>query len=172
MRIACVMAEGRGDTDLLLADIAERLSCRGVRLCGIVQINTNRPGTHRCDMDVRVLPDGPLLRISQNLGKAARGCRLDPAALETAVARAEQILAEGADLMIINKFGKHEAEGRGFRNAIAEAAARDIPVLVGLNALNADAFHEFTAGMADRIAPDPEAVLAWALSQTGPRIAA
>jgi hypothetical protein len=53
MNIAYVMAEGRGDTDLLLADLADRLIAGGTRLCGTVQINTDRPDTHRCDMDVR-----------------------------------------------------------------------------------------------------------------------
>ena len=27
----------------------------------------------------------------------------------------------GADVLIVNKFGKHEAEGRGFRMVVAEA---------------------------------------------------
>ena len=169
MNIAYVMAEGRGDTDLLLADLADRLIAGGARLCGTVQINTD---THRCDMDVRVLPDGPTLRISQNLGAAARGCRLDPAALETAVARAEARLAQGADMLIINKFGKHEAEGRGFRGAIAEAAARGIPVLVGFNSLNAGAFHAFTAGLAVQIPADLDELMIWAFAEVEPRVAA
>ncbi|NPD19313.1 DUF2478 domain-containing protein [Alterinioella nitratireducens] len=172
MNIAYVMAEGRGDTDLLLADLADRLIAGGTRLCGTVQINTDRPDTHRCDMDVRVLPDGPTLRISQNLGAAARGCRLDPAALETAVAQAEARLAQGADMLIINKFGKHEADGRGFRGAIAEAAARGIPVLVGLNSLNAEAFHAFTAGLAVQIPADINELLIWSLAEVEPRVAA
>merc|ERR1711969_292785 len=112
-------------------------------------------------MAVRVLPDGPVLRISQDLGPQARGCRLDPAALETAVGLVSASLSSGADLLIVNKFGKHEAEGRGFRDVIAEAVAMDIPVLVGLNALNRPAFEDFAEGLATRLPPEPAALMAW-----------
>ena len=110
---------------------------------------------------MRVLPDGAVLRISQDLGPQARGCRLDPAALETAVAMVAASLSSGADLLIVNKFGKHEAEGRGFRSVIAEAVAMDIPVLVGLNALNRPAFETFAEGLAIQLPPEPEALMAW-----------
>ncbi len=166
MQIACIMAPGRGDADLLLEGLARNLLARRLRVCGTVQINTDRPDAGPCDMDVRVLPAGPTLRISQNLGKAARGCRLDPAALESAVALVEARLRAGADILVINKFGKHEAEGRGFRAAIGEAVVQGIPVLVGLNALNAAAFHEFAGGLAIDIPPTPDALLTWALGAT------
>tara|TARA_Y100000815_G_C13112892_1_gene413812 strand:+ start:70 stop:444 length:375 start_codon:yes stop_codon:yes gene_type:complete len=112
-------------------------------------------------MDVRVLPDGAILRISQDLGPQARGCRLDPAALETAVGLVATGLSSGADLLIVNKFGKHEAEGRGFRDVIAEAVAMDIPVLVGLNALNRSAFESFAEGLAIQLPPERAALMAW-----------
>jgi hypothetical protein len=112
-------------------------------------------------MDVEVLPDGPVIRISQSLGPGARGCRLDPSALELAVAAAEARLAEGCDLVIVNKFGKHEAEGRGFRGLIAEALARDVPVLVGVNRLNAPQFVDFTADAADCLQPEMSQLLRW-----------
>ena len=111
-------------------------------------------------MDVRVLPEGPVIRISQSLGAGSRGCRLDPGALETAIGLCEARL-EGADLLIVNKFGKQEASGRGFRGLIGEALARDIPVLVGLNRMNHDAFHEFTGNEAVELAPEPDALRGW-----------
>ena len=161
MRIACVMAGGRGDMDLLLHGFAMRAAARGLRLCGTVQVNSDCGAGRPCDMDVQVLPDGPVIRISQNLGRGARGCRLDPEALERAVAAAEARLSEGVDLVIVNKFGKHEAEGRGFRTAIAEALSADIPVLVGLNRLNADAFVQFSGGLAVELAPNLEDLANW-----------
>jgi hypothetical protein len=112
-------------------------------------------------MDVRVLPDGAVLRISQDLGPQARGCRLDPAALETAVGLVTVSLSSGVDLLIVNKFGKHEAGGRGFRDVIAEAVALDIPVLVGLSALNRPAFETFAEERAIQLPPEPAALMAW-----------
>lgn len=161
MKLAYTMAPGRGDTDLVLAGLADALAQRGVRCAGTVQINTERPDAGPCDMDVMVLPDGPVLRISQHLGKNARGCRLDPAALECAVGQVAARLDAGTDLLIVNKFGKHEAEGRGFRDVIAEALALDIPVLVGLNELNRPAFEAFSEGWARQVPPTHEALMEW-----------
>ncbi|MEP2505676.1 MAG: DUF2478 domain-containing protein [Paracoccaceae bacterium] len=129
------MAPGKGDTDLLLFDFAEFLANSGLRTAGTVQINTESVCDGPCDMDVRVLPDGPDIRISQSLGQHAKGCRLDPAALEAAVQIVAARLPQGVDCLIVNKFGKHEADGRGMRDVIADAISRDIPVLVGLNPL-------------------------------------
>jgi nucleoside-triphosphatase THEP1 len=163
MKIAYTMSRGRGDTDLLLGRLADRLLARGCRVSGTVQINTECDADEPCDMDVRVLPDGPVIRISQSLGKDARGCRLDPDALETAVGLVEASLGRDADLLIINKFGKHEADGRGFRSVIGEALARDIPVLVGLNPLNEERFQEFAGGMAEDVRATVEDLERWAI---------
>lgn len=164
MRLGYTMAETRGGLDPLLEAVAARGAARGLRLAGIVQVNSDRPGCARCDMDARVLPDGPTIRISQSLGAEARGCRLDPEGLERAVAAADTRLAEGADLLLVNKFGKHEAQGRGFRAPIATALGMGIPVLVGVNAMNLDALIDFAGPLAERVPADVDALLDWALA--------
>ncbi|WP_417809162.1 DUF2478 domain-containing protein [Thioclava sp.] len=158
--VATVSCPGRGDADLLLGRFAQRAIAAGLRVCGTVQVNTERAKSHACDMDIQVLPDGPVLRISQALGAGSRGCRLDPAALETAVHAVADGL-EGADLLIINKFGKMEAEGRGFRTVMAEAVALGIPVLTGLNGLNEAAFARFAEGYAQALPPTIDALCDW-----------
>lgn len=161
MHLAFVMTGEPGFTDRLLEEFAERLQNRGQRLAGLVQTNPTHPGAHRCDMDVRVLPDGPVVRISQSLGEHATGCRLDPAALEEAIYHARDVLATGADLLIVNKFGKHEAKGRGCRDLIAEAMAMDVPVITGLNELNRAAFVEFSDGIAEQLPANLDALELW-----------
>lgn len=167
MRLAIVPTRRRGETDGLLARAAGALARAGLRLAGAVQINADAPGRPRCDMDLRVLPDGPTFRISQALGAAARGCRLDPDGLERAVA-ATALRLDGAELLIVNKFDKHEAAGRGFAPLIAEAlwrdipVRRDIPVLLGVNALNRQAFDAFSAGCATSLPATLPAILDWA----------
>ncbi|UWQ17125.1 DUF2478 domain-containing protein [Jannaschia sp. M317] len=161
MRLAYTMTEGRGELDPLLHDVAQAAMARGVRVAGIVQINSDRPGCARCDMDAVVLPQGPVIRISQSLGPQARGCRLDAEGLETAVAATEAQLAAGTDLLIVNKFGKQEAMGRGFRPVIAEALAAGIDVLVGVNPLNQSALEDFAGGLAQVLPPDPSALATW-----------
>lgn len=161
MKIAYTMSAGRGDTDSLLFGLADALMSKGQHLCGIVQINSECGDDRPCDMDVKVLPDGPTIRISQSLGANARGCRLDPSALEASVAHVSANLHESCDLLIVNKFGKHEADGRGFRPVIAEALGMGVPVLVGLNRLNEEAFLAFSDGLAENVPSRIDALMAW-----------
>ncbi|MCI2399614.1 DUF2478 domain-containing protein [Aliiroseovarius subalbicans] len=166
MNIAYTMAPGRGDTNSLLFKLAQSLVARGYRPSGTVQIDTERDYDGPCDMDVKVLPDGSVLRISQNLGRGSSGCRLDVGALETAVGLVGADLASGADCLIVNKFGKHEAEGHGFRTVIADALARDIPVLVGTNKLNQAAFETFADGLAQNLPPDLKSLEDWVFTHS------
>ncbi len=147
--------------DRLLSTLAGDLVADGLRVCGVVQSNQERPGDHPCDMDVKVLPDGQELRISQALGKGSRGCRLDPSALEQAAVAVEESLDAGADLLLINKFGKHEAQGRGLAQAIAKAVEMDIPVICGLNELNRQAFLDFAGGEAVALPSQYDALISW-----------
>ena len=162
MQIAYTVAPTRGDTDLLLYRVATQLNNEGLKTSGTVQINTELDQPGPCDMDVLILPDGPTIRISQSLGKDASGCRLDPEALETAVGIVQSSLEQQPAILFINKFGKHEADGRGFRDVIAQALEQNIPVLVGLNRKNQTPFMDFTGGVAQGIEPNETALLAWA----------
>ncbi len=161
MYLGYVTTTDRGATDRLLSAAAEQLLKSGGRLAGVVQTNTECADSAKCDMDVRVLPEGETIRISQSLGTQSRGCRLDPAALEQAVGYVTASLEDAPQLLIINKFGKHEADGRGFRPVIAEALAQDIPVLVGVNGLNREKFDAFTGGSAEQVPADLDAIIAW-----------
>lgn len=162
MRLAYVTATEKGLTDRVLAKVADALLSRGVKTVGVVQTNIERPQRFHCDMDLTILPDGPIIGITQNLGRNARGCRLDSGALETAVAEVGRRLACGpAEVLILNKFGKQEAEGHGFRDVIAEALAMGLPVLLGVNGLNATAFDTFAGGIAEHLPADCAAILGW-----------
>ncbi|KPA23560.1 hypothetical protein shim_01680 [Shimia sp. SK013] len=161
MKIAYTMARGRGELDLLLAELAKRLQARGVATRGIVQTNSECESDHRCDMDVQILPDGDVIRISQHLGKEARGCRLDPNAMAHAVTQVARSMEGPYDVFMLNKFGKQEADGQGFRDLIAEAAASGATVIAGTNPLNSEKFEQFADGMATEVAPDIDVLLAW-----------
>lgn len=168
MQIGYVMSPGRGEVDRILGRFARTLMARGVDVAGLVQTNRDCGPAKACHMDVQVLPSGPVLRISQDLGAASQGCRLNPAALEQAVGLVGQRLTDATRLLIVNKFGKQEAEGRGFREVIGEALGRGIPVVVGLNGLNQARFEDFCGGMAEPLSPDVQALLAWFETATDP----
>lgn len=158
MRLGYVSLGGRGANDALLAQVAALAEAAGVALAGCVQVNTDRAGHDDCDMDLRILGGGPLVRINQRLGPGSRGCKLDPGALETAVAEVGARMA-GARVLIVNKFGKHEALGRGFRPLVGEALAAEMDVVLGVNRLNLAAFLEFAGEFAVELEPEAGKIL-------------
>ena len=165
MKLAYVMSENFGETDRILSDFARTCVDQGMRISGIVQ--TNRKSTDRasCDMDVQVLPNGATYRISQSLGSGARGCRLDPAELERAAFDVKNSLELNPTLLVLNKFGKMEAEGRGFREIVAQAVMADIPVITAVNAINLPAFLEFTGGAGELLDANLTSLEKWLDSQ-------
>lgn len=161
-----VIGAERGAVDELLAKVAAHLTARGWPLAGVVQINSETGTQTRCDMDLHVLTLDTRVRISQRLGPMARGCRLDPQGLEEAVGLVERALERGPRLLLINKFGKAELEGRGFRPVIGRALAAGVPVLTAVNQANLAGFESFSAGMGTPLDPQARAVIDWCLAQS------
>lgn len=162
IELGYVILPGRGRVDLLLADVVRRLEAHGVALAGTVQTNEHRNDRSLCDMDLRLLPDGPVVRISVDRGPEARGCRLDAGVLEQSAHWVSDAIQK-AELLVVNKFGKREAEGKGLRAAIGEALELGLPVLVGVNGLNLPAFLDFADGMATSLTPDAAVITDWCL---------
>jgi hypothetical protein len=167
MHLAYITVSGRGRIDALIAEAVGALEMDGVRLAGTVRDRPADPHGHPCDMDLRVLPDGPSFRISQPLGPFARGCRLDGSVIETISSSVEARL-RGADMLIVNKFGKQEAQGRGLCPAISTAMEMGIPTLVGVNEMNASDFLAFSGGIAEPLPPELRAIRAWYLMAQAP----
>jgi nucleoside-triphosphatase THEP1 len=140
--------------DGVFAGLARDLRDRGLRLAGVVQSHVARADRRRCDMVVEELSVGTRETISEDRGDGARGCRLDTAALGRMLVLVERSLDAKPDLLLVNKFGKEEAEGRGLRGAIAQAVERGIPVVIGVPRRNLDAFSLFSGGLAEEKAPE------------------
>jgi hypothetical protein len=168
-----VTSKGRGASDRLLAETAHRLLEQGWPLAGVIQENVENPVGGPCDMVLQVLAADRMIRISQNLGPMARGCRLDPDGLEQAVGLVERAL-DGVDgirprLLIVNKFGKQEIEGRGFRPVIGRALGEGVPVLVAVNTANLEAFQAFADGLGEAVTPSVPEILRWINGVASPR---
>lgn len=165
-----MISTGRGAGDRLMIAVADRLVAHGIALAGVVQLNVEHDPERHCHMDLHILGRDDVLRISEDRGRHARGCRLDPRGLADAVQRVESVLDQReAAVLIVNKFGKQEAEGGGFRDVIGRALMADIPVLTTVSRGNLAAFLRFADGLANEVAPDPEAAVAWCLAQAAGR---
>ena len=154
-----------GQANALLAEVAACLRAEGVVLAGVVQVNE---GVGRgCPMDLHVLGGAEVVRISQDLGPHSQGCRLNADGLERAVGLVQARLEAGAAVLIVNRFGKQESEGRGFRPLIGQALAADIPVLIAVADEYLAAFDAFSEGMGQRLRPSYSAVMAFSREALG-----
>lgn len=164
MRIAYVSLPERGQTDAVLRAAAALLDARGLRLAGALGLGETGPA---CQITLRLLPDGPDLCVSQSLGAAATGCRLDGAAIDRAASAAEPALAT-AEALVLNRFGPQEATGRGFVPMIVQALERGLPVLLGVAAGHLPAFLAFSAGLAVALPGDPSQMADWVTASDNP----
>lgn len=157
----------KGRADALLAALAGQLAAAGGPL--VAMVREPLPGERACEMHLRLIPEGRVVSISQPLGQGADACTLDAGALELAVeatARAIAAAPEGT-AVILNKFGKQEASGRGCRPLIAQALEAGHRVLVSVPPETRAEFDAFAADLAEELAPNARA-LADFLGVTGP----
>jgi hypothetical protein len=109
---------------------------------------------------------GAMHRIDQPRGPGAGGCVLDTRGLLDAAADLRQVADSQADIAVVNRFGKSEAEGQGLRDEIAAIVLAGIPLL---NAVRDDLLKAWEAflGRPTVVLPaDPAAIRDWAWTQS------
>lgn len=160
MNIRYVCSDEERRTDAVLAAVAERAAQAGIRLAGTVQLADPGGAQEQCDITLGLLPDGERHNISLPLQPGVTGCRLNPEALEQAVMVVQARLAD-AQALVVNKFGKQEAAGRGLVGAIGDACADGLPVLVGVSAQWLEAFLGFADEKAQALPADEDQIMTW-----------
>lgn len=145
--IIAITYEYTDQVDLLLARIASRLTDAGARLAGFIQRDEPRENRAKCDMILEELSSGESFKISEDRGEHARACRLNVDWLLSAANTVLKALDEHPDVLIINKFGKAEAEGGGLRYLIVKALETGVPVFVAVPCRNLDNWRSFTDGI-------------------------
>ena len=148
--------------DRCRADLARRLDDAGIAFAGAIQRNTARSDGQPDDMDLRVIGTDRVIRISQSLGPGSAGCRLNAASLEEAAGLVAAALDTGAPrVLLLNRFGRQEAEGRGFRPLIGRALGEGVAVLTAVGAEYAEAFHAFAGDMGECLPADAARLFDW-----------
>ncbi len=154
--------------DRMLSELGYALRDQGVAVKGLVQRNSFRRDRAKCDMELEELGSAAVFQLSKDRGKHAGGCRLDREAIVSAAALIGPALNESCDLLILNKFGRSEAEGRGLRDIIAAAIDLEIPTLVGVPRRNLEVWQKFAEGLFDLGSVDDARTLrSWVKRQTG-----
>ena len=75
--------------------------------------------------------------------------------------RVAQALERGADILIINRFGKRERDGKGLAYLIDRAFESDFPVVIEVSREHFAEWIKFAEGMTVKLACDRHALEAW-----------
>jgi hypothetical protein len=161
VRLAAVTYQAGFQIDDFLTRVANLLRADQVSLAGVLQENTSTVAGVCSEMTVVDLASQTRFRISQDLGSQAVGCRLDARGLTDMAALLDRPPASDVELLILNKFGRAEAEGGGLRPAFARAIDAGIPVVTAVRTTYAEAWSKFHGRLGVDLAPDFDSVLRW-----------
>jgi hypothetical protein len=99
--------------------------------------------------------------IFRDFGPGSRVCHLDGTATLTATAAVRRDIAVGCDLVVLSKFGKLEAGGKGLLEAFKAAIDAHIPVLTSVSPAFEEAWANFAAPLFVVLAADSVKIDAW-----------
>lgn len=144
-----------------LEGFARILQGQGYLVRGLVQRNAPTAQACACTMTLVDIHCGQEYRISQDLGAGSTCCRVDTNAVAEASAVLRQALGAELDLMVVNKFGKLEAQGLGLADEMLSAMAQGIPLLTSVEPQVLDRWRDFTGGIAAELAPTCGSLMRW-----------
>lgn len=155
------------DIGPLLRDVHDRLAARGdLKIGGVVPKAGDLLANGRHAMLLEDLASGVATTISQDLGAGADSCILDVDGLTRARLAIVRAIEDGVDLVFVGKFAKQEAAGHGVREEIGRAMIAGVPTLVVMRETQGAAWAAFAGDDFTPLAPDADAIVAWALAAT------
>jgi uncharacterized protein DUF2478 len=154
------------DIDELLSRSCAHLRSVGVHIGGVLQQSTGEQGQCAASVHVVDLRTGRAFNIWEDRGGCAVGCRLDERGLVDAEPTLMAALAEGINLLVVNRFGRAESLGRGLLGCISAAIETGVAVLTAVRPPYDQAWYAFHGGCAQDLAPDMQEIIDWALAST------
>jgi hypothetical protein len=154
--LAALVYDEPSEADRLLREFVRELTDNGYRVVGLIQTRLGEGVAA-----VTVLPTGETITIAGRQGSVAGVAARPPCDLAEASARIDALIESGADLLIINRFGKLEAEGTGLIDEIARALRADIPVLVAVPRFRFSLWLSFCGGMGVKLPCRKESLQGW-----------
>jgi hypothetical protein len=157
--LAALVYERDEDPDRILRDFASDLNRRGYRAVGLVQLGHDRPETQQ--LSALLVHTGEKLSLFHDLRSWAKGCRIDVGQLLQAAGQIAEEIDQGGDVVIVNRFGQQEREGKGLAYLIERALSVDIPVVIAVPSHRFADWIRFADGMSVKLRCEREALDAW-----------
>lgn len=152
----------------VLVEAARRLTARGVRVAGVIEVPANVNGGPCGHLALRDIASGAEFSLSQALGSGSTSCNLDTGGLAGACAAVERAIRDGAEIVILSKFGKQEAERGGLSDAFRAALLADLPIVTSVSPAVTEAWRAFAGPYAAEMPADIAALEAWWCAHTQP----
>jgi hypothetical protein len=127
--LAALVYHDHQGPDAVLREFAADVNAQGFRVVGMVQAGQCADSS----LSAVLIHSGEKLLLAQDFDPSASGCRLDIDRLRDAGSRVADALGSGADLLIINRFGKRERDGKGLGYLIERARNAGMPVVIAVS---------------------------------------
>jgi len=155
--LAALVYEADQDPDAILRDFASHLKAHGLRPVGMVQAGQCADSS----LSAVLIHSGEIVLLAQDFDPAASGCRLDLGRLQNAGARVADALKAGADLLIVNRFGKRERNGQGLTYLIERALEAGTPVVIAVSSEHLADWIKFAGDTTVKLGCDRDALDGW-----------
>jgi Protein of unknown function (DUF2478) len=159
--IGAVRGAATADIQKLLAAFTERRRREGFRVAGAIEVPAPAGDCVCGPLALKDVASGALFPVTLNLGPGSAACKLNPAGLAAACQAVLDAVSRGADLVVLSKFGKVEAEGSGFLDAFNAAAGAGIPCITGVAPSYAAPFLRYAGGYSQWIGAEAGSLDQW-----------
>ncbi len=156
--LAALVYDPEQDPDTVLRRFALRLSFQGYRPVGLVQL-----GHHAHDdphLEAVIIPSNERVELFQRDQSFGRS-RIDMQTFARVGARIASEFDIGADVLIVNRFGRQEQQGRGLSALIDRAGSADVPVVVAVPTHRFLDWIRFADGMSVKLSCDDRSLQIW-----------
>jgi len=163
IRVAAVLYTPTTPATAILGPFARVIAGRGFRVGGIVQEMLFDTDGHKDGLDAIEIDTGRRIPINRptKSDRIHGTCSLDHSALAESSGAIRRAVGERMDLIVIEKFGEQEQNGRGLAAEILAAISEGLPTLVLVPAIALEEWTRFTGGAGDLLPCRPEALDGW-----------
>jgi hypothetical protein len=154
----------RGTSGAQVQDVFRALAERwrgSVRLAGLIAEDHGLPDRACSAGFLRNVASGERFSIFHDLGPGSTVCHLDGMGALTAAQSVQRDIAAGCDLVLLNKFGKLEADGAGLFAAFSAVLDTGIPLLTSLPPAFEPAWTKLTGRPFSIVRADVDEIGAW-----------
>jgi len=157
--IAAIIRSEHGVADNLLAEFAFGLRRDGWRVQGLVQ--QERGGHGKAATVLVDLESEKCYPLFQNLGSGSDSCSLDHTSVAAASIALREALLQRPDLVVANRFGALEVNGKGLMTEILALISNGIPLITVVPSEYLMVWRSFSGNAGVELPPEMEALQNW-----------